>query len=94
MRSTFLHLINKIYKILPLYEENNPNLQQYIDSLIIQFTGMQDFEELLIPEPRLFSILAILTYLRNNEYDHETCKRETFRCTNILKEIIVKYYGE
>ncbi len=33
------HLINKIFKILPLVEEGNENIKDYISSVMIQVNG-------------------------------------------------------
>ena len=35
--------VNSVFKILPLYEENNANLDSYISSLIIELDGLESY---------------------------------------------------
>lgn len=87
------YLIDCIFKILPLKEEENIGLTEYIDSVIIQFIGAKDVYVDLYNNQKYMSILNILYYLKNNEFTSKQCKREVFKCINILK-CILKTYDE
>ena len=47
MKEFLTSMIGSIFKILPLYDENNVGLQSHIDSVAIQLIGAMDtFQEL------------------------------------------------
>ena len=80
-------LVNGVFKILPLKEENADTLQDYIESLQREMMGFS----LLYREPRLLKIISTLEYLAREEYDHAVCKREVFKCIHILDNISDQY---
>ena len=84
----YRRLINCIYKILPLKEEGNDGLDDYVDSVLIQLYGSLNTYPDLNYNQQFISIINTLQYFRNNEYTVKQCKRETFRCINILQNMI------
>lgn len=86
------NLGKSIFKILPLKEEHNKGLNEYIDSLLIQMNGA------LITYPQLkcnneyIAMLNIINYFSCNEFNVRQCKREVFKCLNIL-DTLKKEYG-
>lgn len=81
-------LIGAVYKILPMYENHDDNLQEYLDSLCIQLLGgLENFNELRL-NSKYLSIINIIQYFRTHEYDKKTCKREVLKCTNLLNKMI------
>lgn len=84
-------LINDIYKILPMYEEQCDTRTQYIEGLLRELTGM---EELIIQiqfDRRFHSLLNILEYLHANTYDITVCKKEVFHAINLIKALEEQY---
>lgn len=84
----FNYLINCIYKILPLKEEENDGLNDYIDGVLIQLYGSLHAYPDLNHNQKYLSIINTLEYLKNNGYTVKQCKREVFRCINILQHMI------
>ena len=82
------HLINKVFKILPLSEEKNENINDYIDSVLVQLYGAKETSKdfFLIPtnEEKLLDIINSINYLKVNDFTHTECKREVFKCISIL----------
>lgn len=81
-------LIGAIYKILPMYENHDKNLSEYLDSLCIQLLGaLENFDELRL-DNKYLSVINVIQYFRTHEYDKRTCKREVLKCTNLLNKMI------
>lgn len=91
IRDYLENLIDCIFKILPLKEEENLGLVDYIDSIIIQIIGSKNVYVELYSNQKYLSILNVLYYLKNNEFTLKQCKREVFKCTNILTRILSTY---
>lgn len=82
--ATYLtQLVNGVFKILPLHEEESETVKDYIESLQREVIGFYS----LTDEPRFLKIVSTLEYLAQGEYSHSTCKREVFKCIHILEEI-------
>ena len=81
-------MIGSIYKILPMYDDNNVTLQDYLDSLYVQLVGASEFYDELKYNQRFYSIINIIQYFRTNEFDKKICKREVLKCTNILDKLL------
>ena len=79
MKEFLTSMIGSIFKILPLYDENNVGLQSHIDSVAIQE---------LKTNQKYISVINSINFLRKNEYTKRQCKREVLRCTNILEKMI------
>lgn len=80
-------MIGSVYKILPMYDNNDSTLTDYLDSLYVQLVGGAECYEELKGNQRYYSIVNIIQYFRKNEYDKKTCKREVLKCTNILQKL-------
>ena len=82
------HLINKIFKILPLVEEGNENIKDYISSVMIQVNGAaetsKDFFSLPKNKEKLIDISNSINYLKTNDFTLSECRREVLKCTSIL----------
>jgi hypothetical protein len=76
-------LIGRIFKILPLREENYDTLSDYISSLLVELHG----NEQLINDVDFYRLNGILEYLRTNNDDLRLVKREVFNCINIITAI-------
>lgn len=87
-------LIDKFYKIIPLKESNCVTTNVYIDGLIIEISGFQEFIEHLNYDARILTILNILNYIQNNELSHYEYRRQIFKCINFIKQIQINVLGE
>lgn len=83
--------VNSIYKILPLYEENNPNLLSYISSLLTELYGLERCIE--IDNQEFITLVAIISGLHieaRKSDNKEVIKREVFRAISISKTLADK----
>ena len=88
MKEFLTSMIGSIFKILPLYDENNVGLQSHIDSVAIQLIGAMDTFQELKTTQKYIPVINSINFLRKNEYTKRQCKREVLRCTNILEKMI------
>lgn len=83
--------INSIYKILPLYEESNENLDSYISSLLIEINGLENFISCEYDE--FVTLLAILSSIQKEtllEDNKTVIKREVFKAIEVSKTLASK----
>lgn len=88
----FNFLINRVFKILPISENEPDTLKDYLDSLILELKGSQDLILKIKHDASFVSLLAILQYFTENECSHKVIKRETFRAINIIQGLQKKYF--
>lgn len=91
---TYLNtVVNSVYKILPLYEEENVGLEIYIESLLFELYGLDKVVE-MERSHEYVSLLSILESVKAeiNKEDSKksTIKREVFKCINIIKSMVAK----
>lgn len=82
-------LRGKTYKLLPIYEENPDNLKVYAKNLAIELTGATYTFPQLKTETHYIDILNIVNFIAENELDHGTCKKQVFKCHDLLNKIVV-----
>ena len=83
------YLRKKVFKILPLFEEENKGLSKYIYSLIYEIYGLRS----LVGEdykPQFDSILSILSHLYEDSskanIDLVLIRSEVFHCSDLIKK--------
>lgn len=69
-------LVDRIFKILPLCEEESETVCDYMRSLQRELVGLYNFEPDLYGDEMFLSIIATLQYL----IDNPTCKIGTVKC--------------
>lgn len=79
-------LIDKIFKLLPLREENSLTLNKYIEGLLREIIGGKELIEELKNNQDIISILGILQNLMN-ENNFESYRSDIFKCINLVKKI-------
>jgi hypothetical protein len=92
--TTYLNtVINSVFKILPLYEEENVGLETYIESLLFELYGL----EKVVGMEQSYEYVSLLSTLEsvkievtNKDSKKATVKREVFKCINIIKNMVVK----
>ncbi|QGJ85034.1 hypothetical protein [Lactococcus phage P1048] len=83
--------VNSIFKILPLYEENNANLDSYISSLIIELDGLESYINYKLSE--FVTLIAVISSLQNETKktaNQDIVKREVFKAIEISKSLASK----
>lgn len=87
-------LTNKIFKILPLKEQNNDYLFSHLNSLQIELIGaLVTFPELK-KNTNYLSIINIINYLGDYSFTKEQCTREIFKIINETLPKIKKEVGD
>ena len=90
----YIHLLtNRIFKILPIYEEDH-YFSEYVNSLYIDLSQAPIHIPSLSHSNSFLSILDILKYMQTNYIDHKQCKREIFKITNELLPKVIIEIGE
>lgn len=81
--------VDKVFKILPLYEENNPTLKEYINSLIIELKGfVAVYGSVGIEE--YITVIATLQGLQSiidSKGNQPVVKREVFKSIEMVNKI-------
>ena len=77
----YIVLINRIYKILPLFEENMDNFKKYIQTLYVELSGNKDFQEIVQIKYKIKGLVEL-------EANHEMVRRTVFECISILDRLI------
>lgn len=88
----FKSLVGKTFKILPLYEEDSSTLPSYLKSYQRELIGDSKLFNELVDEPKFITLLATIEFLASGDYDHDVCKSEVLKCTNIINDINRKYF--
>lgn len=86
-------VVNSVFKILPLYEEQNVGVQTYIESLLFELYGLED--AILIEHSyEYISLLSTLESVKKEVAKQDSrksvIKREVFKCINIIKNMVGK----
>lgn len=90
----FNMLVGKIWKILPMGEENNKHLKSYMESLQRELIGNMNLVETLKYDSYFVTLLNKIEFMINSDYNHEICRKEVFECIELVKKIKAKYFEE
>lgn len=83
--------VNSVFKILPLYEENNANLDSYISSLIIELDGLESYINYELSEfVTLIAVVSSLQHETKKTANQDIVKREVFKAIEISKSLASK----
>lgn len=93
--NSYLHnLINKVYKILPMKEEQCDTLTSYLLSLKNELIGCYELWDILCDNSQFLTVINIIDYLSKEEYDISTCKREVFKAIHLIEKVIIEIEKE
>ena len=91
----FSSLINRFFKILPMYESEESSLPTYIESLQIELLGFNELIVKIDKDPYLLQLIFILEYLRGTpSISTKIVKREVFRAISICERLRKLYSSE
>lgn len=97
VNALFLHnyfnsLINRLFKILPMKEEDNESLQDYIASVQLELLGCDAFIEALHSDGSFISLLSILQAIKDNpDYSVRKVRREVFHLISLCTRLSSLY---
>lgn len=81
--------IDNIFKILPLYEEDNKTLDSYIESLILELRGfVSEYGSVgVVGYISVVSTLEGIRSMASEKGNQPRVKREVFKCIDTVKKI-------
>lgn len=79
-------LINRVFKILPLKEENYSTVNEHIDSVSSEIFGFSAICNNLSDASKLISVVNLLEHVRV-EIEHKAYRREILKCCNLIKKV-------
>lgn len=89
---SYLHTLkNRLFRILPEYEEKNKTLPVYIESLLFEINGLHKIVQDETFNHVFVTIIGILNSLYNEvtlEDRHATIKREVFKCISLVDKVL------
>lgn len=91
--SSLNRLLGKVYKILPMREEECKTLDEYISNLIRELVNTKSLIESLQFEGELLSLLSTLEGLTDNDIDFTLFRSDVFKSMDIIKKMIGNLKG-
>jgi hypothetical protein len=79
--------IDKIFKILPMKEEQCPTLITYIQGLVREFNGNSSLMEGLLYEKEFLSLAGTLENLTDIDISFEEFRSDVFKSISIVKKM-------
>lgn len=87
----FRNLVNRFFKILPMRENNESSLDEYIQGFQRELIGVRNFVPDLKENPQYLTLLAILQYLIDNindsSFTHLKVRREVFKAISVCEKL-------
>ena len=80
-------LVGKIYKILPMKENNTAFLQQYVEWKIREMLAFRDFVRAVGDDPDFVYLIVIMYALANQEQPVESVRHDVFEAIRICKRL-------
>lgn len=94
MRNYMRGLVDRFFKILPMWEDQESSLQTYLESLLLELKGFEELMSVLHDDRDFVTLLSILQYLIGHpETNKRTVKREVFRSISICNKLTAKYFS-
>lgn len=84
-------LIGKFYKILPIKESNESTLLSYVESFQRELIGCKNAMKKLSYDSRYMTLIAILSYIKDNIDDVQKIRSDVFRAIDICKKLKEQY---
>lgn len=83
-------LVNRLFKIIPLYEEHNEGLYVYTQSLLFELYGLIESVEDMNKKPEYVILVSTLESIADSVLFDDTQKivrRETLKCMDVVKKM-------
>lgn len=92
LRNYMRSLVDRFFKILPLWEDGEETLPTYLDSMLVELSGFRSMMFALHHDQDYVTLIAILQYLIDNpDTTPRTVRREVFRAISICNKLSAKY---
>lgn len=95
-KSFIKKLTDRVYKILPLYEEKDQGLTVYVRSLIFELEGLpsvidgsrdSEYISLMATLESIYDEFLLCDFDEIGSETHGLLRREVFKCANVVKKI-------
>lgn len=86
-------VVNSVFKILPLYEEQNIGVNKYLESLLFELYGLEksvSIEHSYEYISLLSTLESVKSEIEKSDSKKSVVKREVFKCINIIKNMVGK----
>lgn len=87
-------LVNKFFKILPMKEDNEPSVNEYMSSLQVELIGSKNIVKSLGDDAMYMTIISILQYLIDEDCDIRVVKREVFKAISCINKLSDRYVAK
>ena len=94
LKNYFHILINSFFKILPMKENGENSLSEYMKSFQLELIGYESFIKEIDYDASVISLISILQYLIEHDCNVDVTKREVFKAIGICKRLRGKYCRE
>lgn len=84
-------LYGRVFKILYMQEDKDPNLNKYLESLLMELTGNLNLIEAIRYDGDFLCLLNKIQFLIDNNSNHRIVKKTIFECVNIIQKLQDKY---
>lgn len=84
-------LVDRFYKILPMTENGEATLKQYLESLLREMLGARELVDFIRDDDRFLTLLATVQYFIDNDTEVSVVRTDVFRSIGILKKLKKKY---
>jgi hypothetical protein len=91
--SSLDRLTGKVFKILPMREEDCRTLDEYVSNLIRELINTKSLIENLKFEGELLSLISTLEGLTDNDINLSVCKSDVFKSIDIIKKMVGNLKG-
>lgn len=86
-------MISKVYRMLPMKEENVSTIDTYISSTLREFIGQKELIDKFKDDKNLFAILGVLEHLLQED-DISNFKSDIFKVINLIEKMKLSLDGE
>jgi hypothetical protein len=91
--SSLERLTGKVFKILPMREEECNTLDEYVENLLRELINTKNLITSLQFEEELLSLISTLEGLTNNDIDISICRSDVFKAMSIIKKMVGNLKG-
>lgn len=94
-RNYFRSLVNRFFKILPIWEGGDGSVSLYMDALRSELLGCESIVLAIRNDGEYLSLISILQDLIDHpEYEHDKVRRSVFSSISICNKLIARYFAE
>ena len=84
IKSEIMRLTNQLWKLIPMWE-NNENWSKQLESVIIDIAGK---DEIFLHNSHFLQLLSKLEGLRVEETEFNIYRKTVFECINLINEVL------